>query len=241
MITDESVFGGLIEFYRARPKFLDLLGDALVWAVFEDLLDQWIDFLLREFDPESVAQILGHATLPLAAKPEFFENKRWDWDVYLPFLNEAAQTAILLAILPGRFGKLKLDGVPSAFIAAALAHKAFVKAFLYSFAHGLDFAPFIERGLAFDAAVPLFEAEFAAWKDLDEICPKFRCLAASLQNGGLEPLTLAWHVAMRDRARASFALDAVDGLDDIVRGFTVQFPDLEASAFLTAVLSSRDE
>ena len=99
----------------------------------------------------------------------------------------------------------------------------------------------MELGLGFDAAVPLFETEFDAWKDVDEIRPKFRCLAASLQNGGREPLALAWYVAMRDQARTSFALDAVDGLDDIVRAFTVRFPDLEAYAFLTAMLSSRDK
>jgi hypothetical protein len=240
-ITDESVFGGLIELYRATPKFLDALGNALAWAVLGNLLDKWIDFLLGEFDPESVAQILGHATAALSSKPEFFENERWDWDVYLPFLDEATQTAILFAISPGRFAKLKLDGVPSGFIAAALAKNAFVRAFLYSFAHGLDFAPFVQLGLGFDAAVPLFETEFNAWKDLDEIRPKFRCMAASLQNGGLEPLALAWYVAMRDQARASFALDSVDGLDDILRAFTARFPDSEASAFLNAMLSSRGE
>jgi hypothetical protein len=240
-ITDESVFGPLIELYRASPKFMEALGDTLKWAVVENLLDKWIEFLPREFHPESVAQILGHATPALLAKPEFFEDERWDWNAYLPFLNEDTQTAILFAISPGRFARLKLDGVPSGFIAAALAKNAFIRAFLYSFAHGLDFAPFMQLGLGFDAAVPLFETEFDAWKDVDEIRPKFRCLAASLQNGGLEPLALACYVAMRDQARASFTLDVVDGLDDIVRAFTAQFPDSEASAFLTAILSSTDE
>jgi hypothetical protein len=240
-ITDESVFGRLIEHYRTGPKFLELMADSLAWAVFGDLLDKWIDFLLREFDPVGVAQILGCVPAPLMGKREFFENERWDWDVYLPFLDEARQNVILFAISPSRFAKLKLDGVPSEFIATALAQNAFVRAFLYSFAHGLDFAPFVGPGVGFDAAVPLFQAEFDAWRDLNEIRPKFRCLAASLQNGGLEPLALAWYVAMRDQTRASFVLDAVDGLEGILRTFTVQFPGLEATAFLTALLSSRDK
>jgi hypothetical protein len=178
--------------------------------------------------------------LPISAprlkdQPDFFECARLNWDIYFRFLGDPVKHLVLIKVLPEQFARI--DGIPNEFIQAAIAEGEIMRAFLASFACGIDFAPFMKVDLTFENAISLFEKEFAGWKEIKGIVPKFRSFGASLQNGGLEMLALAWYVAIRDRDRAFFVIEAVDGLQDVARKHIAQFPDRACSAFLMSVMS----
>jgi hypothetical protein len=220
---------------RRRPDYDSILADALVYSVLNGLLDDWVAFLMRERNAEGVAKVLEIAAPRLKDQPDFFECAGVNWETYLPLIGDPVKHLVLMRVLPQQFARI--GGIPNEFIQAAVAENEIMRAFLVSFANGLDFAPFMKADLTFENAVSLFEKEFAEWKEIDGIVPKFRSFGASLQNGGLEMLALAWYAASRDRNRAFFVIEGADGLQDVARRYIAQFPDRECSAFLMSVTS----
>jgi hypothetical protein len=241
LIMIEETFNRLLETYRRRPNFYSIMGDALVVATCQGFFDEWITYMLREFSNEETAKIIETAVPFMKEQLDFYADDRWNWDIHLGLFAERVQHMVLFALPPKRFAELKLHGMAQSFLAVALDKGEVMRAFLVGLANGVDFAPVLVADakflrLSFREAVAAFEEALVAWRKLDVVAPRLRCLGASFQYHELPELALAWFVAIRDDSRASFVFDADDAIEEVARVYITENPDIEASAFLAAVL-----